>query len=139
MLVNQIAVFLENRKGRLLELTETLGKAEIDLVTLSIADTGEYGILRAVTRDNEHAARVLKEAGFTVQVNSLIGVEVADAAGGLAHMLKTLSGEGIDIEYLYSFAHTKQGTAIILFRVGEQEKALDVLKKSGVKILQEIV
>ena len=138
MPVTQIAVFMENRRGRLSELTETLGKAGVDLVALNIADTGEFGILRAVTRDNERAARVLKDAGFPVQKNDITAVEVADAAGGLAEMLKVLSGENIDIEYLYSFARTKRG-AVILFRSGDDKRAAEVLRAKGFKVLEEII
>jgi len=139
MLVNQIAVFLENRAGRLLELTEILGKAGVDLVTLNIADTGEFGILRIVTRDNELATQVLRAAGYTVRDNSLIGVEVSDQAGGLALMLRALTNEDIDIEYLYSFAHAKQGTAVILFRVDNEQHALEILRANKFKILSEIL
>ena len=139
MSIKQIAVFLENRQGRLSELTETLGKAGVDLVALSIADTGEFGILRMVTRDNDHAVRVLRDAGYVVQVNSLIGVEVTDSAGGLSQMLKALSGAGVDVDYLYSFAHTKRGTAVILFRVADEPRALAALQANNIKTLKEII
>jgi len=136
MAVTQLAVFMENRKGRLQELTETLGAAGIDLVALNIADTGEFGILRAVTRDNERAARLLKDAGFTVQLKTVVAAEVADAAGGLAKMLGVLSAENIDIEYLYSFSRTKQG-AVILFRSDDDVRAADALRSKGFKLLGE--
>ncbi len=137
-MVEQIAVFIENRKGRLQELTKVLGDAGIDLRTMSIADTNDFGILRAVTSDNAAAARVLKEHGFTVTTNRLIGVEVPDKPGGLAYVLKTLDDNGVDIEYLYSFAHTNDKRAVILFRVGDDKNASEVLKAHGVKLLENI-
>ena len=139
MAVNQIAVFLENCRGRLREVTDALGKEGVNLVALNIADTGEFGILRIVTRDNDRAANVLREAGFTVQLNSLIAAEVADQAGGLSSILKFLSDENIDVEYLYSFAHTKHNTAVILLRVDDDARAAATLKRHKVKLLEEIV
>ena len=137
-MVEQIAVFIENRKGRLQELTKVLGDAKIDLRTMSIADTNDFGILRAVTSDNAAAARVLKEHGFTVTTNKLIGVEVSDKPGGLAAVLKVLDDNGVAVEYLYSFAHTNDKSAVILFRVEDDKYASEVLKKQGVKLLESI-
>ncbi len=136
MFVDQIAVFIENRKGRLLELTEVLAKNNIDLVTLSVADTNDFGILRAMTRDNKRAVEVLRAAGFTVSSNNLIGVEVPDEPGGLAKVLKCLDNNSIGIEYLYSFAHTNDNKAIILFRVENETKALEALKNAKIKVLE---
>ncbi|MDR3319111.1 MAG: acetolactate synthase [Clostridiales bacterium] len=138
MFVKQIAVFLENRKGRINELTKVLSDNKIDLITLSIADTNDFGILRAITNDNEKAMRVLKDAGFTATVAELIGVEVSDIPGGLHNVLKILDTEGISIEYIYSFAHTKDKRAVILFRVLEQARALEILKRNKIKVLDNL-
>jgi ACT domain-containing protein len=102
MLVNQIAVFLENRKGRLNELAGILAAEKIDLLTLSIADTQDFGIVRLITTDNSAAVAALKDAGFTVTTADLIGIEIIDVPGALAHVLEILTKGGIDIEYLYS-------------------------------------
>ena len=100
MLVNQIAVFLENRAGRLLSLSKALSDAKIDLVSLNIADTSDFGIVRMITSDNEKAIDALKSAGFVVKENELIGIEVDDVPGGLTRVLEGLAGSDIDIEVL---------------------------------------
>lgn len=136
MLVKQLSVFMENRKGRLRHLTSTLGESGIDLVTLSIADTKDYGIVRFIARDNDRALRVLKDAGFTVGVTELIGVEVRDSAGALAEVLQVLDDADIGVEYLYSFARSER-SAKILLRVQDPAQAVDLLEAHGVKTLSE--
>lgn len=137
MLVNQIAVFLENRKGRLNELASVLASEKIDLLTLSIADTQDFGIVRFITTDNAAAVKVLKEAGFTVTNSDLIGIEINDVPGALAGVLDILTAGEIDIEYLYSYARTEGHTAIILFKVSDVGKALDVLASADIRILDK--
>lgn len=138
MLVKQLSVFMENKTGRLHHLTKTLGENGIDLETLSIADTKDYGIVRFIASDNEKALRVLKEAGFTVAETELIGVEVDDVAGTLAAVLKLFDENGMNIEYLYSFAQTERTTAKILFRVEDNKKAVELLRKENIKLLSGI-
>ena len=132
MLINQIAVFLENRAGRLEALAKTLSDEQIDLISLNIADTSDFGIVRMITSDNKKAEVVLKGAGFTVKSNDLIGIEVDDTPGGLTNILLSLSQEDVDIEYLYSFAHTKEKKALILFKTSNVEKALAILNKHNI-------
>lgn len=134
MLVKQIAVFLENRKGRIHELTNVLARAGVDIVAMSIADTTDFGILRAITRDNQKALRALKEAGFTATTNDLIGITVDDKPGGLDKALKFLDDHNIAIEYLYSFARANQ-KAIILLKVQDVVSALVIMKKNGIELL----
>lgn len=139
MLVNQISVFIENKPGRVNHLADVLAKNGIDLLTLSIADTKDYGILRAVTNDNIKAVKILKEEGFMVSSTDLIGVEVEDKPGGLASILKILNETGISIEYLYSYARTPGTSAVILLRVENTEEALKTLKAKGVKLISQII
>mgnify|MGYP001154082090 CR=1 FL=1 len=138
-MVKQMAVFMENRKGRIGELTKVLKKNNIDLVTLSIADTKDFGILRCITRDNARAEQALRAAGFTVTTTELIGVEVADKPGRLAEVTELLEENDVNIEYLYSFARQSVGTGIILFKVDNEALALKALKDKGVKILEEAI
>jgi len=138
MIVNQIAVFIENKKGRLHELTSALGKAGIDVVALTIADTYDYGIVRLITRDNDRAVNVLKDAGFAATRADLFGIEVDDKPNGLAGALKVLEDGEIDIEYLYSFARNKEGKAIIIFKAADTDKAMAVLKNSDVKMVTSL-
>lgn len=139
MLVNQISVFIENKPGRLNQLTEFLAKHGIDLLTLSIADTKDYGILRAVTNDNAKAVKILKESGFTVSITDLIGVEVEDKPGGLASILKILDEAKIGVDYLYSYARTPGNTAIILLRVENIDETLKIFKNKGVRLISKII
>ncbi len=129
MLINQIAVFLENRFGRLYSLSKSLSDANIDLVSLNIADTSDFGIVRLITSNNKQAIEILKNAGFTVKSNDLIGIEVEDIPGGLTKVLESLEDEKIELEYLYSFARTKDKKAVILFKTSDTEKALKILKE----------
>ena len=138
MLVNQISVFIENKPGRVGQLTDVLAKNNINLLNLSIADTKDYGVLRAVTDANEKAVKVLKESGFTVSMNDLIGVEVEDKPGALGSILNVFDKANLSIEYLYSFSRTSEGNAVILFRVENVELALKVLKQSGIKLISAV-
>lgn len=134
MLVKQIAVFLENRKGRIHELTSVIARAGIDIVAMNIADTTDFGILRLITRNNAAALKALKEAGFTATTNDLIGISVEDKPGGLDKALKFLDDNDIAIEYLYSFARANH-KAIILLKVQDVVGALAIIKKNGIELL----
>lgn len=137
MLVKQLSVFMENRPGRLYKLTHALGKEAIDFVTLSIADTKDFGIVRFIARDNERAYEILKNEGFTVGQTELIGVEVEDNPNALASVIEILDEKNINIEYLYSFVLTNHNTAKILMRVENTEQAVKVLEEKGIKLLSE--
>lgn len=138
-MVKQLSVFIENRPGRLYKITQILSKNNIDLVMLSIADTREFGILRLITNDIDNSFNVLKEAGYTVSVTELIGVEVPDRPGGLAEVLAVFEQCSISIEYLYSFARTSDKTAIILFRVEDSQSALAKLVEAKVKLTDRVL
>ncbi len=137
MLVKQLSVFMENKPGRLFKLTNTLGEKGLDFVTLSIADTKDYGIVRFIARDNELAYKILKDAGFAVEQTSLIGVEVEDVPNALANVIGLLEKENINIEYLYSFVLTNYNTAKILLRVEDTDKAIKLFEEKGIKLLSE--
>ena len=137
MLVKQLSVFMENRPGRLYKLTHALGQEGIDFVTLSIADTKDYGIVRFIARDNDRAYEILKQAGFTVGQTELIGVEVEDKPNALAEVIALLEEENINIEYLYSFVLTNHNSAKILMRVEDTERAVKLLAERGIKLLSE--
>ena len=137
MLVKQLSVFMENRPGRLYKLTHALGQEGIDFVTLSIADTKDYGIVRFIARVNDRAYEILKQAGFTVGQTELIGVEVEDKPNALAEVIALLEEENINIEYLYSFVLTNHNSAKILMRVEDTERAVKLLGERGIKLLSE--
>ncbi len=137
MLVKQLSVFMENRPGRLYKLTHALGKEGIDFVTLSIADTKDYGIVRFIARDNERAFEILRNEGFTVGITELIGVEVDDKPNALAEVVALMEEADMNIEYLYSFVLTNHNTAKILMRVEDTERAVAMLQQKGIKLLSE--
>ena len=137
MLVKQLSVFMENRPGRLFKLTNALGKEGIDFVTLSIADTKDFGIVRFIARDNEKAYEVLKREGFTVGQTELIGVEVDDKPNALAEVVALMEEADMNIEYLYSFVLTNHNTAKILMRVEDTDRAVKMLEEKGIKMLSE--
>ena len=139
MLVKQLSVFMENRPGRLSKLTHTLGKEGIDFVTLSIADTKDFGIVRFIARENERAYEVLKREGFTVGITELIGVEVDDKPNALAEVVALIEEADTNIEYLYSFVLTERNTAKILMRVDDKDaaRAVSLLTEKGIRLLSE--
>ena len=139
MLVKQLSVFMENRPGRLSKLTHTLGKEGIDFVTLSIADTKDFGIVRFIARENERAYEVLKREGFTVGITELIGVEVDDKPNALAEVVALIEEADMNIEYLYSFVLTERNTAKILMRVDDNDtaRAVSLLTEKGIRLLSE--
>lgn len=136
MKVEQISIFLENKSGRLAEVSTVLARGGINIRALSLADTTDFGILRLIVNDNEKAKQILKENGFTVGKTEVIAVEVADKPGGLAHILNIMKDKGINVEYMYAFVQKSGGNAIIIFRFDEIEKAIEALEESGIRILK---
>ena len=112
MKTEQLSVFLENRAGRLAEVTHTLGEAGINIRALSLADTSDFGILRMIVCDHEKAKVVLKEKGFTLGRTSVVAVEVPDTPGGLDSVLQTVSKNGINVEYMYAFVQREAESAV---------------------------
>jgi len=136
MKVEQISIFLENRAGRLSEVTRTLAEAGINIRALSLADTSDFGILRLIVSDNEKAKQALKEQGFTVGRTTVVPVEVQDEPGGLQAILDILSAEGINVEYMYAFVQQSGKNAVLIFRFDRTDQAIDVLLENGVKVLK---
>ncbi len=136
MKVKQISVFLENKSGRLANLTDVLGRAGINIRALSIADTSDFGILRLIVNKPEEAFKVLKEAGFTASLTDVIAVEVEDRPGGLAAVLRVLESSGINIEYLYAFLAKSSNNALVVFRVEQLDQAITLLAGHKVKVLE---
>lgn len=135
MKVEQLSIFLENKSGRLAEVTDILARSGINIRALSLADTADFGILRLIVNDMPKTQSILKEHGFTVGKNEVIAVEVPDRPGGLAGILGALQGKGINVEYMYAFVQKSEGNAVLIFRFDEIEKAIDVLQKSGIRML----
>jgi hypothetical protein len=134
MKVEQISVFLENKAGRLAEVTKVLGEAKVNIRALSLADTTDFGILRLIVDQYDKAREVLKQHGFTVGKTEVVAVEVPDRPGGLAWVLQILSESDINVEYMYAFVQHSGKNAVIIFRFDNLEKAIDLLQKQGVRI-----
>jgi hypothetical protein len=137
MLAKQISVFVENKKGRLANITQLLADYNIDISAISIADTAHFGILRMIVDSPDKAFEIIHNAGYTVHTTEVIAVEVPDHPGGLNSVLVLLDQENISVEYLYSFLRTLANSALILFKVEEAQNAMDVLMRHGIKVLTQ--
>jgi len=135
MKVKQISIFLENKAGRLAEVTNILGKAGINIRALSLADTTDFGILRLIVNDIDKAAKTLKDQGFTVGETEVLAVEVPDRPGGLGEILKIIQAAGLNVEYMYAFVERSSNNAVIIFRFDNVDEATRVLLGKGVTIL----
>lgn len=135
MKVEQIAIFLENKSGRLSEITGVLANNNINIRSLSLADTADFGILRLIVDKVEEAERVLKEGGFTVGKTNVIAVEVPDRVGGLASVLKVLEKAQLNVEYMYAFVNKSGENAVMIFRFEETDEAIKILQDAGIIIL----
>lgn len=135
MRVEQIAVFLENKSGRLAEITRVLAEKDINIRALSVADTADFGILRLIVDKVDKAKQVLKENGFTVGKTNVIAVEVPDRAGGLASVLKTIEAAKLNVEYMYAFVNKSGENAVLIFRFDDMDNAIAALTKDNFTIL----
>ncbi|MBU1150616.1 MAG: ACT domain-containing protein [Pseudomonadota bacterium] len=135
MKVEQLSIFLENKPGGLEQVTRILKDAEINIRTLSLADTTDFGILRMIVNDVDAAALVLKTQGLRVSRTTVVAVEVPDRPGGLHGILEVLSGNGINVEYLYAFVEKSGQNAVIIFRFDDPDTAIEVLQKNGLTVL----
>jgi len=135
MFVEQISIFLENKSGRLAEVTRILGDNDINIRALSIADTTDFGVLRLIVNDPEKAVRVLKEHGFTVSSTNVIAIGVQDEPGGLSKALEILDVSEISIEYMYAFVGKAEDEALVILKVGEPARAEEILKSKGISVL----
>ena len=138
MIIKQISVFIENKAGRLAEITDIIAKNNINMRALSLADTSHFGILRIIVDDADSVEKILKENNIMVSVTSVISICVEDRPGGLAEILKLLAAENIAIEYLYAFVskqkqkHNQNGDkAYVIMRMEEDFRAVEILKKAG--------
>jgi hypothetical protein len=135
MNVEQISIFLENKPGRLAEVTRIFEEGRINIRALALADTSEFGILRLIVNDNETAQRLLKDHGYTVGVTEVVAVEVEDRPGGLHRILKALAKDHINVEYMYAFVRQSGQNALMIFRFDDIRAASAVLQREGVRVI----
>ena len=135
MFAEQISVFIENREGRLAEVTAILRDAGVNIRALSLADTTDFGVLRLIVNNNEAAETALKNEGFTVGKTQVLAVEVQDVPGGLNYVLDPLWQNEVNVEYMYAFANPQHKNAIMIFRFDDPEKALKLLAQKNIKVI----
>ena len=138
MKLNQLSVFLENQPGRLSEPCGILAEAGLNILTLSLADTQQFGILRLIVRDWEKAKQVLTDAGCLVKQTEVVAVEVPDSPGGLEELLKILEEGTVNVEYMYAFSYRSGNKAIMIFCFGDPDKAIGVLQSKGINVMSSV-
>lgn len=129
MTIQQLSVFLENREGRLEEVLTTLGKNDVNIVALSLADTSDYGMLRMIVSDPQKGKAVLKEKGITAMLTEVVALRVPHASGSLSKAMHLLLENNINVEYMYAFANGKDASAVLKTEAPLQ--AVDILKENG--------
>lgn len=138
MKIKQISMFLENKPGRISEPCKILAKNNINILTLSLADTQQFGILRLIIKNWEKAKEVLEKEGFVVNVTEVVATEVEDKPGGLAKILEVIEEAGLNIEYMYAFTFRSGDKAVIVFRFDQPDVAIETLQKKGINVLDSV-
>ena len=134
MLIKQLSIFLENKEGRLDKVLKTLADGNINLLSASLADTSEFGVLRLLADDADKAKSILKEAGFTARIDNVIAVVVPDAVGSFAKVCAMIHEAGINISYIYGLSIDGEGTPIAI-KTDNNDKVAEILDAAGVKML----
>ena len=135
--IRQLSVFVENKKGSLHDITDILAKAGIDLRSMCIADTSDYGIVRMIANDPEKAKDVLAAAGHVANIRIVTAFAVPDAPGGLAQVLSILESKGVNIEYLYALVTSCPDKAYAVMRTDDRDRAEEILAAAGIELLEE--
>ncbi|MBR4836303.1 MAG: ACT domain-containing protein [Clostridia bacterium] len=137
MAIKQLSVFVENKQGSLHDITEALAKANINLRSMSVADTSNYGIVRIIADKPDEAKALLDNDGQAANVRLVNAFAVPDVPGGLSQVLKLLEGNGVNIEYMYALITTEAGKAYSVMRTGDTEKTDEILVANGIELLDE--
>ena len=137
MSVKQLSIFLENKGGRLADVTKVLGENSVDISALSIADTTDFGILRMIVSDPVKAESALKDAGYAVSITEVLAIAIDDDPGSLSKVLQSLVAQGIEVEYIYAFIGKNDKIALVVVKVQDMSKAAEVLKEADVDILND--
>ena len=138
MKIHQLSMFLENKPGRLSEPCRLLADAGINIMTLSLADTQQFGILRLIVRDWEKARKVLEGAGCVVNFTEVVATEVDDKPGGLARILEVIEQAKVNIEYMYAFTFRSGDKAVLEFRFNDPDAAVSVLQAKGINVVGDV-
>jgi hypothetical protein len=136
MKLHQLSLFLENRPGQLIEPCRLLAREGINIRTLSLADTQQFGILRLIVSDWQRARDILQKAGYVASATEVVAVEVPDRPGGLADVLGAFEGGPVNIEYMYAFTFGRQDKAVLVFRFDDPDAAIERLQAAGINVVE---
>ena len=137
MAIKQLTVFVENKQGTVVSITDTLSKHNINLRALSIAETQDFGILRLIVNDEESAEKILKEEGYLIKITDVVGVKIGDQPGKLSTALDVLDKADINMEYLYAFMARTEKHAYVVLRVADNAQAEKVLEDAGFHMITD--
>lgn len=137
MSLKQLTVFVENKQGALVAITDTLASHNVNLRALSIADTEEFGILRLIVNDNDTALKQLADEGYLIKITDVVGVKIGDEPGKLSKALKVLDDANINLEYLYAFMARTEKHAYVVLRVADNAAAEAVLESAGFHLITD--
>jgi len=135
MIIKQLSVFVENRRGKMTEIIEALSSKGIDMRALTLADSSEFGLLRLIVSDPDAAYTLLREMGIMVRLSEVVAVGVADQPGAFSKATRLIADEGIDLEYLYALASRKDGEAVIIMRMDQPGDGILALRRGGFRII----
>ncbi|MDR0569049.1 MAG: amino acid-binding protein [Spirochaetaceae bacterium] len=135
MQIQQISVFLENNAGRLGEVTRVIAGAGINMRAISVADTADFGILRLIVDDTPRAVQALTAAGFTVKETAVAAVEIEDVPGSLARVMEVFQKSKVNIEYLYASLQNKADKAVVIFKLADHAKGLQIIAENGLSTI----
>ncbi len=138
MKIKQLSLFLENQPGALSRPMRLLAKARFNILTLSIAESKQFGILRLIVRDWEKAKKLLEKKGFVVKVTDMVAVEVPDRPGGLSKILDALEKAGVNVEFMYAFTEKRENRAVLVFRFDDPDHAITVLRRARVNVIASV-
>jgi len=137
MAIKQLSIFVENKEGKLVTITDSIAKVNVDIRAMSVADTQDFGIFRLIVTDAEKAKEALESSGCFVSITSVVGVTIPDEPGSLAKVVNILARHNINIEYMYAFITVSKKYASVVLRVADNEEAEKILTENGVKLMQE--
>ncbi len=137
MAIKQLTIFVENKQGALVEITDLLAKNNVNLRALSIADTQDFGLLRLIVNDNDTAIKTLSDHGYLIKTTEVVGVKIGDAPGKLSKALNVLDNEEINIEYLYAFMARTEKHAYVVVRVADNAAAEAALESAGFHMITD--
>ena len=135
MMIKQLSVFVENKAGRMAEITKAIGDAGVDIRALSVADTSDFGILRLIVDKPDAAVETLRGAGLTVSLTDVIAVSIPDVPGAFSQAVKVLSDANMNIEYMYAFIGRSDDRALVILRVEDPQRGAEVLRQNGIALI----